>query len=156
MWVEGQSPLSTNCGRPGLGCRCLNLQPQASAAAQLSALETAGSEPPTVGEKKRKGGKRQRIRCRGRTSHYVSMRLTAVVNPINLEENTSGLTPLKTMLSVEKSLIRAMALKAPKFFSNHSSLLSCGLTQPIQRLHTLGQHKYRRDKQYCMLTNLKI
>lgn len=52
-WGEGQSPPSTSCGRPGLGSHCLNWQPQASAAARPSALETAGGEPPTVGKEKK-------------------------------------------------------------------------------------------------------
>lgn len=43
---------------------------------------------------------------------------------------STELTPLKTRLSVVKSFIRASALKAPKFFTSHSSPLCCGLTQP--------------------------
>lgn len=129
-WGEG--PLSKRCGRSGLGCRCLNWQPQASEEARPSALETAGEEPPTVGE-----GRGEKRAGDALVCHSVNKNYPYSVESKNLEEHLSQLTPLKTMLSVEKSFIRAMALKAPKFFINHSSLLSSLSTQPTQKRYSI-------------------
>ncbi len=89
-WGEGRSPPSTNCGRPGWGCHCLSLRPQDSAAARPSALETAGEGPPTVGEKKNNEGQEQdQEKLSPPLYHSAAVRVTGVVNPVNLEENSS-------------------------------------------------------------------